>query len=267
MVINMKPTSKIGVIDTGVGGLTVLGELVKVFPNEDFIYYGDSANCPYGNRDTEDILELTKAMLRYMEREGVKIVIVACNTISAIIDLYKDLFPFEIISIIDPVCKVLATEENPKIGITATHFTINSGSYDKILKTYKKNIEIIGSGSSHLADYVDRGDVEEALINKEIKEVVGAILEKSPDITQVVLACTHFPIILKNFTNTFPQINFRNPASYQAMAVKDYLKSHSLENPQIKGNVIIHSSGETHQYKAVCSKLGIDNVVEFKQIV
>jgi len=186
----------IGVMDSGIGGLTVVRELQRILPGEDIIYFGDSANCPYGNKTSDQIFELSSHMLIH---EG------------------------------NPECKV------------------------------------VGKGSPLLAALVDRGDFNQHDINTEIRTQVDNILAREK-VENLILGCTHYPIVEENFHECYPEMHLINPALEQANAVKAYLTEQNALNPQKKGKFVICTSGDPQVYVNVGKRLGLFEASELKVV-
>ena len=124
--------SPIGVFDSGVGGLSVFSELNKLLQNEDFIYFGDTANLPYGNKTKEELVDITKNIFDYFKSRNVKAVVMACNTTSAVTyDILKNEYDFKIYPIVQNVSESIAAENHTKIGVFATKATVNSHAYKR----------------------------------------------------------------------------------------------------------------------------------------
>ena len=253
MYQNSRP---IGVIDSGVGGLTVVRQIQRLLPGEDIIYFGDSANCPYGNRSADEIFELTVRMLRMMERRDVKCVAVACNTISTLVDRLRPECPFTLVDIIDCSAAYIVQEKLPRVGLLATEFTASSGVYERVIHDRLPDCAVVSRGSPSLAALIDRGDFNQSAINEEITAQVDAILDREP-VDDLLLACTHFPIVAENFRACFPQLRLIDPAEQQAAAVKNLLVYRALTNPQTRGMLTVFTSGEPELYEAVAARLGL----------
>ena len=246
----------IGVIDSGVGGLTVVRQLQRLLPGEDIVYYGDSANVPYGNRSEDEIFSLTMKMLRFLETQQVKCVAIACNTISTLADCLRPECPFPIISIVETGADYVVREKLPRVGLIATEFTVKKGAYDARIHAQAPDCEVVSKGSPNLAALIDKGDFNQSAINEEITENVDVILAKAP-VTDLLLACTHFPIVADNFRACFPQLRLIDPAEQQADAMKNLLVYRKLSNPQTRGKLTIHTSGDPEVYAAVAKRLNL----------
>lgn len=254
---------RIGVLDSGIGGLTVVKELQKQLPGEDIVYFGDNKNCPYGNRSEEDILALTMNMLEFMRQNDVKAVAIACNTISTLIDSYKDKFDFSIIDIIKPTVDHIVNMNTYSVAIIGTEFTIKTGAYEKLLLEKNPNISVINEGSKLLAGLVDAGKFDSSETRKVIKTHIDNLMGKG-DAHNLVLACTHFPIVEDVFLDISPQLNIINPAFQQSKAIREYLHKNNLLNNKEEGELTIYTSGDTKVYLNVIERLNLKNIKSIK---
>lgn len=251
-----KLNGPIGVMDSGIGGLTVVRELQRILPGEDIIYFGDSANCPYGNKTSDQIAELSRAMLRFLGENGVKVTAIACNTISTLIDRLTPHFDYKIIGIVSPAADYIARSGIQQVGLIATEFTVSTQNYDKLIHQHDPAIEVVGKGSPLLAALVDRGDFNEQDINTEITTQIDNILARRK-VDHVILGCTHYPIVEENFKRCYPEITFINPALEQANAVRDYLSAQDALSDQTRGSFTICTSGDPQVYVNVAKRLNL----------
>lgn len=255
LYMEISKNSPIGIIDSGVGGLTVVKELQKILPNEDIIYTGDSKNCPYGNRASENIVELTKKMLNFLKSKNVKVVAVACNTISSLLEEYKNDYDFEIIGIISSAADYVVQKGIKSVGVLATSFTIKTQCYNKMIQSQDKAIEVIGQGSPILAALVDSGNFNQKEINTEICTQIDKILAVK-NVENIILGCTHYPILEKNFKECYPNINFINPALEQANAVYNYINKLDILNEN-GGSFNIITSATPENYENISNMLNL----------
>jgi len=246
----------IGVIDSGVGGLTVARHLQRLLPGENIVYFGDSANVPYGNRTEDEIFTLTMQMLRFLEREQVKCVAIACNTISTLVERLRPECPFPLLSIVEAGADYVVREKLPRVGLIATEFTVKKGAYDARIHAQAPDCEVVSKGSPRLAALIDTGAFDQDAINAEITEQVGNILSRAP-VEHLLLACTHFPIVADNFRACFPQLKLIDPAEQQAAATRDLLAGRALLNPQPHGSFRIYTTGDPAVYAAISERLGL----------
>jgi len=248
------------IIDSGVGGLTVVKELQALLPKEDIIYFGDNKNVPYGNKSQEEIISLTKSMLDFLVNRNVKLVGIGCNTISTVLSLLAPQYDLKIIGIIDPIVKHIAKLTGDKIGLIATPFTIKSGYYNLSLANLNKSMEIIGEGCPNLAALIDQGNFTKTQLRQETLAPIANILEKG-SVDTIILGCTHYPIVINYLQELYPDTDFINPALFQAVAIQDYLTDFNMLNDnKLNGNLKVFTSGETQNYFLFLDKLGIRNI-------
>jgi glutamate racemase len=250
----------VGVLDSGLGGLTVVRELERLLPHESVIYFGDNANCPYGNRSKDEILKLTFAMLDFLQIQEVKIVAIACNTISTLIDELRKPYRFPIVSIVEAACEYVAHRTAPDktaVGVFATEFTIKQGSHAKLLKNLRPEFEVFGVPSRTLAALVDEGRFDDPAITAEVSTMLDNMKKVNPDLSQIVLGCTHYTIIQGTFEQAAPGIKFINPTLGQAEKVKALLSEMDLLSDTTEPALNIYTSGAKTQYEGALKKLEI----------
>lgn len=252
----MKRQNPIGIIDSGVGGLTVVREARRILPGEDIIYFGDSANCPYGNKSREEILSLAGNTLKHLEKRDIKFAALACNTMSSMIEDIRPGFAFPMLGVIEPAARLVAEKKLSTVGVIATEFTVNSGSYDKLIAEYSPDTKVISRGSPNLAALIDSGKFDWDAIDAEIVREVGGIVENH-DVKDIILACTHYPIVINRFKKCFPDVNFINPSMEQAMAVRSYLSDNDMLCEKKRGALRIYTTGDPAVYEYMCKGLGI----------
>lgn len=257
--------SPIGVMDSGIGGLTVVRELQRILPGEDIIYFGDSANCPYGNKTSDQIFELSCHMLQFLGDNGAKCAAIACNTISTMADRLRPCFDFRIVSIVEEAAKYVIREKLESTGLIATEFTVASGKYAELIHQGHPDCHVVGKGSPNLAALVDRGDFNQHDIDLEITTQVDNILAREK-VENLILGCTHYPIVEENFRRCYPDMHIINPALEQANAVKAYLTEQNALNPQEKGKFIICTSGDPQVYVNVAKRLDLFEPTELKVV-
>jgi len=257
---------KIGVLDSGLGGLTVVRELERILPGEDIVYFGDNANCPYGNRPREEIFKLSCAMLDFMQRQDVKTVAIACNTISTLVQDLRARYTFPIVSIIEEACKHVAAKGLPQVGVFATEFTIREGLYGKLLGQLRPETKVSGIASRTLAMLIDEGRFDDSETLEEVNSMLGKMkgMPEHPDVKHIVLGCTHYPIVQDLFEKAAPGFTFINPAAVQAEAVKALLTESGLLNNAQQPSLAIYTSGDKQLYEAAIKKLGISRPLTIK---
>jgi glutamate racemase len=201
----MDKLGPIGVFDSGYGGLTVLQEILKVLPRYDYIYLGDNARAPYGNRSFEVVHEFTLEAVNYLRDKGCRLVILACNTSSAKalrtiqqIDLKYSKDPsFRVIGVIRPSTESIGSlSKNNCIGVLGTEGTIQSGSYKIELKKFSPQTIVIQHACPMWVPLIESNQHQTDIGKKLIESDIRELLAMSPSIDTVLLACTHYPLII-----------------------------------------------------------------------
>lgn len=260
------PSAPIGVFDSGVGGLTVLTELRKLLPGENFIYYGDNANNPIGNLSEERLMEITGKMFRFFRSRSVKMAVAACNTTSALMDKREmPDYGFHILSVIEPIAKQVAKDGLREVGLIATNFTVNTGCYDRLIHRENPAIQVYGEASRDLAGLIERGRFEGEEIPSDVKTHLDALLGEHP-VENIILGCTHYPIVRDVFERFAPGVNFLDPAVPQANMVKEMLEKQNLLNPAPSGSVEICVSGETALFEEMVKHMNITGVSKIHRV-
>lgn len=187
----------IGVFDSGIGGLTTVKELNELLPNENIIYLGDTARIPYGTRSKETIAKYAKQDIAFLEQHDVKMIIVACGTVSSILmsnpQISSDkLFTGVLLPAVQAACGVT---RNNRIGVIGTPATVKSGSYGKAIRAIKSDINIIGKACPLFVPLVENGYTDKD--NKIARLVAEEYLEvmKKEKVDTLILGCTHYPLL------------------------------------------------------------------------
>ena len=224
----MIQNKKIGIFDSGVGGLTVLKELKAICPNESFMYIGDTKNLPYGTKTKEELFKITSKIFDFYKLEDVKAVVMACNTTSAVVweDL-KNNYNFPIYPLSQTVCKYFNNLNILKIGVFATLATVNSQIYQKSL-----NAKTFAVAPVEWVDIVEADKINEAESQENIKKYCMQMKEFNPE--KIILGCTHYPYLIKELQKYFDERILINPARIYAQAVKEDLNKKNLLNTSEK---------------------------------
>lgn len=194
MEANGKP---IGVFDSGVGGISVLRELVKQMPSEDYIYFGDSANAPYGTKPPDVVKKLTMDNVRFLLDSGAKSIVVACNTAtSAAVAELRKIYPDIPLVGIEPAIKpAVLYKKDSCVAVMATPMTLKQEKFQKLMARYKDMADIIPLPCPGLMEFVERGNLDSEELAGYLRKLFCTLNHKKID--SVVLGCTHYPF-LKN---------------------------------------------------------------------
>lgn len=190
--------SKIGVIDSGVGSLTVAYELMRQLPNEQLIYVGDTLRCPYGSRPKQEVIQFTLEMVHFLMKKDIKMIVVACNTATAFaLEILKKELTIPVIGVVQPGARAaIKSTKNNHIGIIGTEGTIESDAYPLALKKINKQLHVSALACPSFVPMVERG----VLTGEEALKVVSDTLmplRKTTKIDTLVLGCTHYPLLEK----------------------------------------------------------------------
>lgn len=246
----------IGLFDSGIGGLTVVREVIKRLPQHVFIYFGDTARTPYGNKSAEVVAEYGLEAAKFLIDKGAKILIVACNTVSAVgMEAIKKAYPsvpvFEVIT--PAVAKAKELSKSKRVGIMGTRALVNSGIYQKLLNEMGK-FKVSAHAAPLLVPLV-----EEGWLNKpETKRIVKSYLTpfKRAQVDTLVLACTHYPLLKKLIVAKAGKcIKIIDPACETAQTVADWLVKHPETDKELKrGDSHFYVSDLTPNFQTIAEK-------------
>lgn len=192
----------IGFFDSGVGGLSVLKEAIKLMPNENYIYFGDSKNAPYGVKNVDDVKELTYNAFNLLREKGAKAVVVACNTATsaAVADLRKDYKDIPIVGIEPALKPAVELNRDGAIVIMATPMTLREKKFGNLMNKYNRGKEIIPMPCAGLVEFIESGDLDGDDLKDYLKDKFSEF--KGQKIGSVVLGCTHYPFVRKAIQET-----------------------------------------------------------------
>lgn len=225
----MVNNSPIGMFDSGVGGFTLAKEAFNILPNEEIIYFGDTARSPYGVKTDEEILNCSRDIVDFLIHEGAKLIIIACNTatIASIEALQKE-YKIPIIGVVEPgIEAALSNKDARKIGLIGTDFTVNSKKYEEIIKSKNNNLRVLGKGCPHLVTLAEEDIFNNEESNMSVKKCLKDLIEENID--TLILACTHFPLHIEDIKNNMPKtVNIVDPALKTIEAVLNLLREKDM---------------------------------------
>lgn len=222
--MNLNGNDPIGVFDSGLGGLTVVKELLYELPNERIVYFGDTARVPYGTKSRETIIRYSKEIVGVLLKRRVKMVVVACNTASSLaLDVLKTEYKLPIIGVIDPGARKAAlSTKNKKVGIIATNSTVKSGKYAKRLKDFKKGLDIVSQPCPLFVPLVEEGWFDHDITIRTAREYLKSL--KAAKVDTLILGCTHYPLLKKVLGYVMgPKVTLIDSAKEVALEVKNIL--------------------------------------------
>ncbi len=188
---------KIGVFDSGLGGLTTVKQIMKSLPDESIVYFGDTGRVPYGTRSEETILKYTRNDIRFLKSFDVKMIVIACGTASSVsLPKVKDEFDVPIVGVVDATVYAAVREtKNKKIGIIGTPGTIKSGSYERLIKEYDSEMQTFTRACPLFVPLVENGHFDTPVARLVIEEYLEEI--KAAGVDTLILGCTHYPLLKK----------------------------------------------------------------------
>lgn len=223
----------IGVFDSGVGGLTVLRELIRELPNEKYIYFADLKNSPYGNKTGEEIFEFSSKIIEFLVSKGVKLIAVACNTASSYkMDELRKKYKVPIITVLESGVEEIKSDSKG-ILLAATKATVESGKYDEKIKEINSKAQIYKVACIDIVDFIENRELNSdeiaSVVDSYMKNFKEDIEEKKID--TLILGCTHYPIWQEYFEESVGKnVDIINPAKKQAEIIRDYLTHNNMLN-------------------------------------
>ncbi len=219
----------IGVFDSGVGGLTVVREIMRQIPQERIVYFGDTARVPYGNKSKDNIIRYSRQIIRFLRTQKVKAIVVACNTASACaLEEIRPELDLPIIGVIKPGAKVAAnTTRNGRIGVIGTESTVKSQMYTDFIHDLNPDIQVIGKACPLFVPLVEEGWLKDPVT----EEVAGRYLEdmKHADVDTLILGCTHYPLLRSTVGKVMgDRVTLVNPAYETALELKELLRREGI---------------------------------------
>lgn len=223
----------VGVFDSGVGGLTVAREIMRNLPEENIVYFGDTARVPYGSKSKDTVLRYSRQIIRFLRTQDVKAIVIACNTASAyaLEEVEKEL-DIPIIGVVKPGARVACeVTKNKRIGVIATEATIHSGIYSSYIRRQDPQIEVIGKACPLFVPLVEEGWLKDSVTFEVAGRYLRELMEK--DIDTLILGCTHYPLLRSTLREVVGEkVNLVNPAYETARELKRLLAKKGLTNQQ-----------------------------------
>ncbi len=223
----------VGVFDSGVGGLTVAREIMRQIPNERIVYFGDTARVPYGSKSRETIIKYSRQILRFLQTQQVKAIVVACNTASAYaLDELEKETDIPIIGVVKPGARVAAREtKNGKIGVIGTEGTIGSQIYTNYIKKLRPEVSVIGKACPLFVPLVEEGLLKDPVTDEIAMRYLSELIDVGID--TLILGCTHYPLIRSTVRKIMgEEVTLVNPAYETAIELKQLLTQKGLDNPE-----------------------------------
>jgi glutamate racemase len=227
----MNNSAPIGVFDSGMGGLTVVRELMNQLPNESIIYFGDTARVPYGPKSPDTVLRYSREITSYLKGEGVKALVVACNTATAhALPALRREFDMPIVGVIEPGARAAAAVTKTKrVGVIGTAGTIKSRAYEKEIRKLLPDVEVTAQACALFVPLVEEGWLDSEVTRAVARNYLAPIV--SAEVDTLVLGCTHYPLMKTVIGNVVGrEVRLIDSAHETARQAGEILRAHGLEN-------------------------------------
>ena len=232
--------NKIGIFDSGVGGLTVLKSLSDKYKCIDYIYIGDNKYCPYGDKTKEELLNYAKRIVNYFIEKGISIIVIACNTsCSQTLDELKQIYKnITFIGVIDSTIDIFLKSKKNNVLVIGTSATINSNIYESKIKEKNNNIKVTNLATPKLVPLIENMEMT--------KEALNEYLNPYNDIDSIILACTHYKLIEKEIDKNIKVINSSD-------SIVKTIKNYIIESTT--GSVKIYTTGNIIKFNKICKMI------------
>lgn len=257
----------IGVFDSGVGGLTVARSIRRCLPEEDVVYFGDTARVPYGNKSRETVVRFAKEIMAFMMERDVKMVVVACNTASSFsLNVLKKLYPVSVIGVIKPgVREAVAVSESGRIGVIGTKSTVSSRAYDREFARTGRKVRLFSRSCPLFVPLVENKHVKDDIAHSVAKKYLKYFKER--DIDTLILGCTHYPILKEVIGDIMGGVKLVDSSTAVAGEVRTLLSRGGIEASRRKrGRMSCFVSDDVDGFRNMAGiflreKVGVKKVV------
>lgn len=227
-----KNNKRIGVFDSGLGGLTVMDSLTDAMPNESFIYFGDTANMPYGTKTNEEITRFVISNVEFLMSFDIKAIVIACNTADSVVrEKLNGLYDLPIFGVIEPTAKRAASAtKSGKIGVIATNAAVESGAYERAVKKFAPEAQVTSVACPKLVPLIEQGHFirgDESAV-RALGEYLKPLKEKKID--TLILGCTHYPLLSQTVGDMLPGVELISSSAAVADVVKAELEKSGEAN-------------------------------------
>ncbi len=266
----------IGIFDSGLGGLIVFREIKKLLPQYSYLYLGDTLRAPYGGRSQEAIYKYTERAISFLFAQGCQLVIIACNTASAealrkiqqeyLLKNIKDKTK-NVLGVVRPVAEeAVAASNTHRVGVVGTRATISSQVYEKELLAINSNVKVFTKACPLLVPLIEENYIHQSATKKILKNYLREL--KNKNIDTLILGCTHYPILLKEFQRIMgKKVRVLDPSQIIAQKLKDYLERHpEIETKIERGKERKYLISDLTQSFQAMSRHILDEEIEFQKV-
>ena len=248
-------SSPIGVFDSGIGGLSVVAQLQRLLPEEDLIYFGDTARVPYGTKSAKSIISFSREIARFLVKQQVKMVVIACNSASSVaLETLQEELSVPVVGVIEPGARgAMAKTGNRKIGILGTTATIHSRAYPTLLESLDESIQPFSQACPLFVPLVEEGMIDHPITRITAEMYLQEV--KAAGVDTAILGCTHYPLLKALIQSVMgPEVVLVDSAEETAIQVANDLKTLDLLNPSLsKGREKYYLSDQSPNFQRVGS--------------
>ncbi|MDR1558179.1 MAG: glutamate racemase [Clostridiales bacterium] len=244
----------IGVFDSGVGGLTVVSEIIRSLPNEELIYFGDTARVPYGAKTAETVTKFSRQILHFLLSKDVKAIVIACSTASSnSFEALSKEFSLPMIEVISPGVEDCAhVTRNKVVGVIGTEATIRSGRYDELLKEKIPGVQIYSKACPLFVPLAEEGWTHNTITRMTAEIYLQELLDK--EIDSLILGCTHYPLLIDCIRDIVGPVRIINAAESTARKLRAFLANNEMENREHKSKGHrFYVSDNTRKFSRICN--------------
>lgn len=251
----------IGVFDSGLGGLTILSALRRRLPKENLIYFGDTANVPYGSKSKDAVTRFSLAIARFLQEQGVKLIVVACNTASALAlaELRKQI-SVPVMGVIEPGAKkAVGTTRNSKIAVLGTEATVKSRAYPKAVLKRNKQAQVFQQACPLFVPLVEEDWAQTPVARLTAETYLASVAQSGSD--TVILGCTHYPVLKPVISQILgKKVTLVDSADTLAEAVQTFLTNNGQAAQTGKGKLTVYASDDPKRFKRLAGCLLADKI-------
>lgn len=264
----MHSNAPIGIFDSGVGGLTVARAIANALPHESFIYFGDTAHLPYGDKSDEAIRQYSLSITQFLIGQGAKAIVIACNTATAVayqslVDEFGTQLP--IINVLDPVAEAVALRKHPHVGVIGTRATIRSGAYETRLRQYFPEVVVDSLATPLLVPVIEEGLAKSVITTEVLQHYLSQ--PQLQNIDALILGCTHYPILHTEIDNFFKHsVHVVDSPQIVAETVSQVLAAKGLLSSKRRSEKKFYLSDYTETFARIAREFFSDDL-EFEERV
>lgn len=247
---------KIGVFDSGIGGLTVVRELKRELPGESLVYFGDLARLPYGSKSKENIVAFSHQIIKFLMEQDVKAIIIACGTASSnALTEMQAAYDLPIMGVVEPGAReAVRSTQNKRIGVIATQATIRTGEYERRMKAEDASITVCSMACPLFVPLVEEGWFDDPVTEAVTKRYLQSLKEQQVD--TLILGCTHYPMLRQTIARQMgPEVKLVNPSLSAARELKEFLTATDRLSDREQGEACFYVTDSTEHFEHLAIRI------------